>query len=863
MDKTARLHLGKNLIFKHQIRAFKLIETIVGRNLLEFVLTLMMGILASIAGILFLWNSSVWGAEVRRLQVYEKKRFIRVILELSDIPQQWSAGFVSAGCMEVFLSNTTVDPLKSPLFPSIKSLRISLIPEARGLRVKFQPNFLYFKKKTFVLKKPPRLVVDILSKTQPPPEMVDEIYLRAKLLIQSKKFQEALLLLKGLGKYLESYPKPYSDYIVLLTWLKEEKKAISLFENLTSSFPMRPYLLKNVARAYTEIGNHPKALALYERVLMKNPKDLEAIEGKFLCLFKTGQYRDALMFTRKGLFSPPLLSRIQKLQEDAITSLTLEKRQDILETLLLLASEGKQWAEQDYLLCLILFGHYESAIRWAEAVKLYENEPSPYILSWLGWAYFKTGCIAKAEKIYRAALLKDPKFIRARIGLAYCAAQSGRAQKALNELENMLQEGQDDLEIRFARAYAFEKQGLFLKAIKEYEQILSSHPENSMAQKLRLLALADLGTPSLALELARKLFPHDSSLHASFKQRVGAEHIRWREIEKSKEILLPLAKAGHLHAKFDYIVALVQAKEMKKAIEQFQIIQKRGYPIPPYVYETTAGAYLYMENPYKALELYNTSLRLNPNSLNARLGKFYTLQELRQWDEAWSIINQLDLEIPHFVGLKELPQPNWIKMDVTLAKGWLFVHENRLAEADQYFSELYQKAPAHTEIRNGLAHVYLWRGWPRRALKYFTLIEALDKDSQSSRSGLVMALNRLAYKDDARRLAQELLKHNPRDKHLLRVVRSLEVEQMREFHTYVSSTKEDDNSEGVLITTELSQPLSLYTRMYINGLWIYGSSKRESEHLSRVGLGLRHIFNSTFEGYQGFSFNRNGGNHLG
>ncbi|GEM_PF-1417075 len=820
-----------------------------------------MRIIAFVTGLLLLWNVAAVGSELKNIRVHRQKSFLRMVLDLSTSPEKWHINIEGPGRIGILLANTSAHP-SGAYFLSHQLVRINLMSKGRDLNVKLQFDFPYFEKRVFALNQPPRIVVDLFPKDYPPPEMVDEIYAQARRLIKSQKFHEALQLLEGLGDFLKKYPKPYSDYLVLLIRLGKKEKAIELFEKLPPSFPMRPYLLKNMGRAYSDTGAYNKALALYEKLSSLSPKDMEAIEGGFLSLFKAGRYQSAFQFLKRIHSTPTLLSRLWQLKEDAISSLPPDKRQDILEGLLIPALKGRKWAQEDYFLCLVLFGHFKSAVQWAEEVGFHEMKISPYILNWLGWAYFKTGEISKAKKAYREALNSDPKFFKARIGLAYCAAASGDSKKALDALEKLLHEHPDDIEVRFARAYVFEKQGYFLEAVKEYDRILINYPENRTAQKLRLLALADLGAPSLALSIAIKVFPHDKSLHASLRQRIGAEHIRWKELELSKKILLPLVKAGHRQAMFDYIVALAEAKDMKTVLKFFEMIKKKGFQIPPYVYETVAGAYLYTEKPHRALEFYNRALSLNPNSLSARMGKFYTLQELRRWDEAWRIINKLDLEMPRFVGLKQLPQPNWRKVDIALAKGWLFAHEDRLAEANEYFFKLYEKAPAHTGIRDGLAHVYLWRGWPRRSLEQFKIIETLDKNYRHSNPGLVMALDQLAYKEEARGLASEMIELHPRDKFIRRTLRALEVEQMREFNTHVSVTREDDSSEKLSVTMEFSQPVSLYTRMYINGLWLYGSSKDTSENLTRSGLGVRHTFNSALEAYQQLSFYRNGGNHL-
>ncbi len=614
-----------------------------------------------------------------------------------------------------------------------------------------------------------------------------------------------------------------------------------------------------------DLGLFERAGKLYQQVLETQPLDLEAQKGRFLSLFYAGSYLDSLKFVRKrvasGTGKPSLLLKIR---DDAISSMPVEKRHQLLEELLTDAIKGSREAQEDYLLSLILFKHYKEAIKWAEVNWRGPQDMPAYLLSMVAWAYFKTGKVDKAKEYFLVALDKNPASLRSQMGVAYCMAAEGNGHKALQLLDKLMKKYPESLEVRFARAYAHERLGQFLEAAYHYEQILEQDPGNKIAQRLRLLALADLGVPSFALRRAQDLFPEDQGLHITLKHRVGAEHVRWGEVERAKGILTPLMKIwGHPRSRFDYIVALTQEQEMHEAIEHYEALRKKRQSIPPYVHEAAAGAYLYCEMPEKALDLYETSLRLNPTSFHGRMGRFFALQELRKWDEAWKTIDLLDSEVPPVIGLPHRPLPNWNKIDTTLAKGWLLAYEDRLAEADEYFSSLLEDAPAHTGIRNGLAHIHLWRGWPRKSLEEFQVIKTLEPDHFPALNGMAMALNTLAMKEEARALNQHLLSIEPRNKHLLETARRFKVEQMNEVRTWLSFTREDDDSEQILATTELSSPLSLYTRLYLTSLWTHGSSKDLSENLWRFGIGVRHIFNSTIEAYQHFSFNRNTGNHLG
>jgi biofilm PGA synthesis protein PgaA len=201
--------------------------------------------------------------------------------------------------------------------------------------------------------------------------------------------------------------------------------------------------------------------------------------------------------------------------------------------------------------------------------------------------------------------------------------------------------------------------------------------------------------------------------------------------------------------------------------------------------------------------------------------------------------------------------PNWPKAELKLAKGWLLLYEDRLNEAETHFSDLHEKAPANTNFRTGLAYTYLWRGWPRRALREFNISRSMDEQDINARIGEISALNTLAFKEQAREEAGNLLKAYPKNRHVQSLVRQLEVEEKREISADILVSSDDDGVSDVQTGLRLTWPVSLYTNVY--GLLFYQRTESLREGLvsyfRRAGLGADHIFNSSWKLRQQFSFN--------
>jgi len=302
---------------------------------------------------------------------------------------------------------------------------------------------------------------------------------------------------------------------------------------------------------------------------------------------------------------------------------------------------------------------------------------------------------------------------------------------------------------------------------------------------------------------------------------------------------------------------------MEDVVREYEALLRDGIVPPPWVIEMAASAYLYLEQPHKALEIYEQALEKNPRSVNGRKGKFYTLQELRRWQNAGEVLDDLDREQPELSITGNAARPNWFKLELAIDRGWFILYEERFREAETYFWNLRVKAPASMSIRSGLAHTYLWRGWPRKALREFRIIETTDPLYTSSLIGMSAALDALACKEESRELAQRLLAAYPKDKHVRGLVRMLQVEDMRELAADFAFTADDEGFSEIRTEASYAHPVSLYTRLFGTLLWQKSSDDNNTAYYRRAGIGIRHIWNSSLSIEQKFSVNFDDGNDFG
>ncbi len=707
---------------------------------------------------------------------------------------------------------------------------------------------------------------------------------KIKALIEEGKYDDALSMLSPYIRNPLKHPRATSDYIVILVWKNNWDEAIELFEGLPSTFPFKAYLLRNVAKAYYETGRYSRAATLYEITLEKAPADREAMKGLVLSLNKKGEPERALEYLENlplqdsrelqrikarllfemGEYAEALRiynrtgdeEDINREIEGLITSLSRDERAELLNRLEASGAPG------DYISALVTLGEYKTAIEVleekGESLKQTDN-----LLSQAGWAYFKEGDTVKAKEYFNSVLKRNPRYFRAALGLSYCLGREGETAGALEILDGLPEE---DIRVSFARAYVYEQAEMFLDAIKQYDRILQRHPGQKVALRLRLMALSDLGAPSLALEKAERMLPDEKDLQITFKGDMAVDRIRWKESEVARRILpLLLGDRSNRRARFDYIVALADSTEMKEAVKAYTELLDDGISPPPWVLENAAKAYLYLEEPEKALDLFNKALSQNPRSYTGRLGKFYTLQELRRFNEAREVLDVLDREEPDLYMLGKEQLPNWRKLEIAVVRGWMLGYEDRLDEAEKHFWKLREQAPANMGIRTGLAHIYLWRGWPRKALREFRIINTLEPDNVKARIGKLYSLDQVDYREAARKGAESLLKKYPRNKHVHQLVRQLEIGEMRELKGDFVYYRDEDGFEDILLRTELYQPLGLHTRAY--GFFHWQKSLEDeapgSFYYRRIGAGLEHRFNNRWHVRQHFSIDYDTGEDFG
>ncbi|MCR4336660.1 MAG: tetratricopeptide repeat protein, partial [Candidatus Omnitrophica bacterium] len=446
--------------------------------------------------------------------------------------------------------------------------------------------------------------------------------------------------------------------------------------------------------------------------------------------------------------------------------------------------------------------------------------------------FLKAGGDEVAEEYFQKILENDPRQKDAIVGLARIAFKKKDLLKAKEGVDQILKEDPQHFDALFLKGEIYEGFQDYWNAAKVYDEIIKRYPENRAAFNLKLRALMDLGATSLVIDEAQR---QDSKVDPVIALRaqgnVPMQQIQWEEYQQALPQLERLIEQyRHLReidsanqevqlqywrSRWDRMTALRAQDQMRDVIQEYQLVQQESVEIPIWIHAAAADAYLYEQQPEKALEIYDAVLKKNPMSYEVRMAKYDTLVELERFEDAQKVLEKLDEETPKTTTERGSIEPNWKKARIAYDKGWLLMYQDRLKEGEQYLQQIADAAPFNTNILTAQAHKDLWRGWPRRALRDFQIIRTMDPTHVQAQIGYANALNANGYKKEARKEVASLLEKHPKNKHVQRSKRLFDVEEMTIFGLDASYREEFPGEDEFQITLRLDEPVTFRHNLFV------------------------------------------------
>gem|GEM_PF-4303104 len=697
----------------------------------------------------------------------------------------------------------------------------------------------------------------------------EDLHRRALNLARAGKAEQSLPLFKKALSLDPDNLNLAADFIIALSWAGHYKEALQLYARYFKDYMPPPYVFRELGRAAYALGQYEKALKFYREAYKYRFCDQEVIKGLFFSFCKLKRYEKA-----RNLLPHPCLSPETRLFLRFFLAISLRDLEEAYELWLEALNEGiatRDWenllfgalkttsyremirlftlftAPKDRFLVLAVRGQFEEALRYIQGEDT-SNWPLSY-QAWIGWCYFKLGRLTEAKQSFQKVLERNPRHFFARLGQTYVLSALKEFQEAERILKSLEKDYPHSIDVLFVKAFFFEKQKKFLKAILIYEEILKRKPQDPLAFRLMVRNYSDLGFPSVALEKWKRDDPFAWDLTLD----EAREFFWWGLYSEAEKLLKEVLKKDpdNQRALFDLTVLLAEEEKYRECLKQYQVLIDKDLKIPPWVEQARAKSLLALGKSKEALNLFQKIVKKHP-TFEAYMGLYYSLVEERRWKEAEEVLEILSsrsmekrskegrAERKREVETGQSAAPDWRRFRLAVEKGWLFAYQDRLQEAQTYLEKLKSQAPAANEVRAALGHVYLWRGWPRRAYIELGIAHTRDPDDITIQTGLAYVLNERGQKEKAREIARKLREKHPENPHVKHLYQNLLLEERPEFFINFTLNADDDGADEWSWFAQGSQNLSLYTRLYAYFLWKKSALDREDldDSYKRLGLGF-------------------------
>ena len=534
--------------------------------------------------------------------------------------------------------------------------------------------------------------------------------------------------------------------------------------------------------------------------------------------------------------------------------------------------------QYDYILTLGWADKNEEVLLQASKLKL--PDAPAYVLEAVARAARNKKEFDKSEQLYRQAIKKMPDRIVSKVGLALVLIDNKKTEEAIKLLLPLKQEQPGQLEVLFALEYAYNRQHKWFMALATNEKILALAPGNNTARRNRVFILDKVGAVTIANSEAQKfseLFSKEEIAQirwsrAAFLVRSGKisnqdSTPKYEEIDEAiRQINDNIDYANSMsekssrwwktRAQFDLIVALHARYDMQEVLDRYQALEQKKITFPPYVLIPVADAYLYLENPEKARDLYqivlNETAHQKPTEqiFYAKISKYFALLESEQNQQATAWIEQLTKNEPEQIqhrayGKRAGTKNNnpW-KLTTEILLAMDRAYNDDLPEAQTRLETMLNKAPNNQEIRSSLANIYTWRGWPRKAERLYQVALANEPDSVDIQISRVDNLNELkkfpqADSEHSRLMEKHFHRQGLKKQNLLRSIHN-SWELLFEVTGGESSGSQEGSKDLSFESYLYAPPVAYNYRPFLHYKWAEGLFPEGRGDAHREGIGIEY-----------------------
>lgn len=445
-------------------------------------------------------------------------------------------------------------------------------------------------------------------------------------------------------------------------------------------------------------------------------------------------------------------------------------------------------------------GDYQSAESFYQ--QIIQGDAPAYAINAVAHAALKNKHFLEAEKAYQLVIKKKPDDIHAHVGVVYASMGQQRIQQAFEYAKQHLPDSEEyytakHIPMLVALAELEEERKAWLQAASVYQQVVKLNPEFRYAKRGLVFAASKAGMHSLAKQYADQ-YPSEFSEVEKYQlaHDSAAQTIQFGEAQlvyESKPVRFNTIDAALVEnkkiadqfgdlpkTKFDRIVALKDRGYMQEAVQLYRTLVDANITIPSYAKVAAADAYLFLEQPETARDLYLQGLKDNniagDELQDIKISLMYAYSEAQQYEEAETLADQLLASQPPMIykGVASLEQPNANYSLAYVNKARLETSHERLDRAEDHLKIVRAQAPFNNDIRSAWGALEVARDHPRAALDEFSLM-SIDHpnsvDATVGRGETLLSLNEFAQ---AKPLLPPLLEANPENKAIHNYAEKLE-----------------------------------------------------------------------------------------
>lgn len=523
----------------------------------------------------------------------------------------------------------------------------------------------------------------------------------------------------------------------------------------------------------------------------------------------------------------------------------------------------------DYVVVLGWAGDHGAALALLDRI---DRATAPaYVIEGIAGSARSARQFALADTLYLESIARFPARVEPQIGLARTFADAGMLDEAAAAIERVRAANPRRIDVLDAVADIAIARGDHFGALSAYQTILALEPAHRGALRGKIMLLARLGTPQLAIELAdrnpglltpleRDALAADRTAHqirwGSIAADTGRGTARFADLDRAladsdAAAKRALDRSTELNAverqlALDRIGALRERYRMRDAVALYEAMAARAAPVPGYAKAAAASAYLYLERPEQARDLYREVLATDPGNLEAGIGLFFALAESEQHAAALAQIDGVVKATPQWIDawspatIRE--NPAYVRVQSARAMAPLFA--NRPGEANLRLRELSATAPYNMDVRTDYASSMRARGWPRTAAQELSWILAAEPDNSGAlgeHAGALLEMRDYRNAESALALAQSVAAEDGRVKRAARLAR---VHNMRELivdGTFGRSSGGPTGTQDYAVDARLySQPLNYNYRVFAHAFSAEAKFANGTGHWNRAGAGLEY-----------------------